>query len=304
MAKSANPRAQREREADRQQAQEEARRAAYQRAVRKRRLIGVGVVVVVVLAAGGAIFAASGSKSSKTAASQTVTNPSVSLEQPTTSVSNSPPASLPQVAAGAALAGTTPCPAADGSSPRTTMFGGPPPTCIDPKNDYTAIVHTSKGDLTVALLPSAAPGSVNNFVTLARYHYYDGLPVTKVVSRGWAEVDDPTFADGTKGPGYTIAGEAPAQGSVATPLIFATLPSSSGASGGGFIFGLADQAAGMPKSATQIGNILDSRIDTSKPPEGQSTVQHLIDVLATKAGAPSEVVTITGIDIEETPPTA
>jgi len=57
--------------------------------------------------------------------------------------------------------------------------------------------------------------------------------------------------------------------------------------------------SGMPKEATQIGNIADSRLDETKPVEGQGTVQHEIDKVATKSGLPSEVVTIKGVTVEE-----
>ena len=49
----------------------------------------------------------------------------------------------------------TDCPAADGSSPRTTTFDGPPPMCIDPEKRYTARIETSLGELVVALDPVA-----------------------------------------------------------------------------------------------------------------------------------------------------
>ena len=49
--------------------------------------------------------------------------------------------------------------------------------CIDPTKTYTAAVETNNGDFTVELDPSQAPHTVNNFVVLSRYHYYDGIAV-------------------------------------------------------------------------------------------------------------------------------
>jgi cyclophilin family peptidyl-prolyl cis-trans isomerase len=70
---------------------------------------------------------------------------------------------------------TTDCPAADGSSPKRQSFDGPPPSCIDPAKRYTAEMITTKGTIRIALDPIAAPKTVNNFVVLARYHYFDGI---------------------------------------------------------------------------------------------------------------------------------
>lgn len=299
VAKSSNPRAQREREAERQRTQNEARLLANQKAARRQRMIGIGVLGAVVLATVGAVSVAAGSKNKATPTSAA---PTTLESNSSTTVNTAVPVSLPASEAGASMPDATTCPPAEGNAVRTTHFAAAPPMCIDVKKDYTAKVHTTKGDLIVSLLPGSAPNSVNNFVVLARYHYYDSLPITRIMSRGWAEVADPKFPDGTTGPGYSIPSEANPQGSIATPLIFGTLPDASGNSGGGFLFGLADQAAGMPKNSTQIGNILDSRIDPNKPPEDQSTVQHLIDLAATTSGAPAEVIKIVNIEIIETAP--
>ena len=51
----------------------------------------------------------------------------------------------------------TECPKADGSSPKTQKFSGPPPMCIDPAKSYTATMVTNKGTMTIALDPVAAP---------------------------------------------------------------------------------------------------------------------------------------------------
>src|SRR5205807_6332400 len=97
---------------------------------------------------------------------------------------------------------TTPPPATSASSPSTTpsaspvpfascssaTFGSPlpplnppatvhkyaaPPTfTIDATKLYQATIKTAKGDIVLCLQPQLAPNTVNNFVTLARNHYY------------------------------------------------------------------------------------------------------------------------------------
>jgi cyclophilin family peptidyl-prolyl cis-trans isomerase len=113
--------------------------------------------------------------------------------------------------AGATIAGDTPCPAADGSAPRTTTFAKVPPTCIDPAKKYAATVSTSKGSFTISLDPTLAPNAVNNFVVLARYHYYDGLPFHRIISGFVDQTGDGNgpVAGQTDGPGYTLTAEPP-----------------------------------------------------------------------------------------------
>src|SRR5215212_1367659 len=100
----------------------------------------------------------------------------------------------------------TECPAADGSSPRKTSFDGPPPMCIDPEKRYSARIETSLGEVVVALDPVAAPQTVNNFVVLARYHYYDGVIFHRIINGFMCQGGDPT-GTGTGGPGYKFADE-------------------------------------------------------------------------------------------------
>lgn len=302
MANSSNPKARRSREAERQQAQLEARQQALYRAQRKRRIIGIGVLVVVLAATVGGVLAATSEQSAKSASPPTTGRPTTSSSSSIPTNPN-PPVQLPTVPAGATIDGPTPCPAADGSSPRTTDFAGPPPMCIDPTKGYDAVIRTSKGTIELFLLPEASPQTVNNFVTLARYHYYDGLPVTRVVPRGWAEVDDIALPSGNRGPGYSIPTEADPRGTVATPNTVAMIPDASGNTTGAFLFGIADQYVGMPSNVVQIGTVSDNRID--KGPDGDltKTVAQAIDKIATESGRPAEVVTIDGIDIIERDPT-
>jgi cyclophilin family peptidyl-prolyl cis-trans isomerase len=105
----------------------------------------------------------------------------------------------------------TECPKADGSSPRTQKFSGPPPMCIDPAKTYTATMVTNKGTMTIALDPVAAPNTVNNFVVLARYHYYDGVTFHRIIPGFVIQGGDPQ-GTGTGGPGYKFADELPKPG--------------------------------------------------------------------------------------------
>ena len=105
----------------------------------------------------------------------------------------------------------TECPAADGSSPKKQKFSGPPPMCIDPTKTYMATMVTNKGTMTIALDPIAAPKTVNNFVFLARYHYFDGVTFHRIIPGFVIQGGDPQ-GTGMGGPGYKFADELPRAG--------------------------------------------------------------------------------------------
>ena len=105
----------------------------------------------------------------------------------------------------------TPCPAADGSSPVRRQFSQPPPMCIDAAKRYTATMDTSMGSITIALDPVAAPLTVNNFVVLARYHYFDGVVFHRIIEGFVCQGGDPE-GTGRGDPGYRFADELPKPG--------------------------------------------------------------------------------------------
>jgi len=105
----------------------------------------------------------------------------------------------------------TDCPAADGSSPRQTKFSGEMPMCIDEEKTYTAEIVTNHGTMTAVLYPKDAPRTVNNFVCLARYHYYDGLIFHRIIREFMIQGGCPE-GSGVGNPGYRFADELPEPG--------------------------------------------------------------------------------------------
>ncbi|KAK4047441.1 Peptidyl-prolyl cis-trans isomerase cyp15 [Microbotryomycetes sp. JL221] len=61
-----------------------------------------------------------------------------------------------------------------------------------------AIIHTTKGDITFDLFPDKAPKTVENFVGLARKHYYDEIIFHRVIPKFMLQTGDP-LGDGTGG---------------------------------------------------------------------------------------------------------
>lgn len=65
------------------------------------------------------------------------------------------------------------------------------------------IIKTEKGDLPVDFYEKDAPGTVANFVKLARSGYYDGTTFHRVIPDFVVQGGDPT-GSGAGGPGYSI----------------------------------------------------------------------------------------------------
>jgi cyclophilin family peptidyl-prolyl cis-trans isomerase len=99
-----------------------------------------------------------------------------------------------------------PFPALDGSSPKTQQFPDVPEMGIDPATRYTATIDTSMGEIVVALDPLKSPKTVNNFVFLAAYHYYDGVVFHRIIKDFVIQGGDPT-GTGRGGPGYRFDDE-------------------------------------------------------------------------------------------------
>jgi cyclophilin family peptidyl-prolyl cis-trans isomerase len=99
-----------------------------------------------------------------------------------------------------------PFPALDGSSPKVQQFDSAPDMGIDPSKRYTATMETSMGTLVIALDALNAPITVNNFVFLAGYHYYEGVIFHRIIDGFMCQGGDPT-GTGRGGPGYRFVDE-------------------------------------------------------------------------------------------------
>jgi cyclophilin family peptidyl-prolyl cis-trans isomerase len=105
--------------------------------------------------------------------------------------------------------GTTECPPAGGADERRIQFDAPFEKCIVDGAEYTAVMKTDVGDITIELFPEKAPLAVNNMVALARYQYYDGVPFHRVIKDFVIQGGDAEKENGQGGPGYTFADELP-----------------------------------------------------------------------------------------------
>ena len=131
-----------------------------------------------------------------------------------------------------------------------TGMASAPEFTIDTSTIYRATIATPKGEIVMDLDPRIAPITVNNFVTLARSGYYDGLTFHRVVAGFVIQGGCPT-GNGTGGPGYKFADE-PVQGNYRDGAV-AMANSGPDTNGSQFFICLGDQP-GLPKQYSLFGH--------------------------------------------------
>ena len=116
-----------------------------------------------------------------------------------------PPATRITSSANGASAAPTPAVVVSGGR-SIKQWSSPPAMAIDPGASYTAVLNTTAGPITVELLSSDTPNTVNNFVFLAREGFYDNVIFHRTIPGFMIQGGDPT-GTGAGGPGYRFADE-------------------------------------------------------------------------------------------------
>jgi cyclophilin family peptidyl-prolyl cis-trans isomerase len=243
-------------------------------------LAGVGLLWL------GSALLVTGARSTK---SSRAIPPPAELPVRRTSVPDVPSTALapvaPKVGKGFAY-GAGECAAADGSSPKTRSFTQAPKLCIDLAKTYTATIETTKGTYKVLLDTKGAPGTVNNFVTLARFHYFDATPCHRIVKGFMAQCGDPT-GRGSGGPGYSFPDELPASSEAYKPGTLAMANSGPNTNGSQFFTMF---RSGLQPAYSIFGQVTEGM---------DSTIKALDAVGNPSDGAPTEPVSITKVTITE-----
>ena len=192
--------------------------------------------------------------------------------------------------------GTEACAPAEGVSEPVLDFAGAPMACIDTSVPHTAVFDTSRGVVRVALDVTNTPGTVNSFVNLARFGYYDGTLVHRSApSIGILQGGSPhTNGAADPGPGYTLWDEGTGFTYRAGQLVMARRgePNSAGAQ---YFFTVTPDAGLLDGQGTYVvfgdvvegldvlEGILDSHVDIPDNPLG---------------GAPDPPVVVNSVTIE------
>ena len=83
---------------------------------------------------------------------------------------------------------------------------GPPTGDLDTSKDYSAVLYTEKGNITIDLFEKQVPLTVENFINLSKSGFYNEVGFHRVIPGFMAQTGDPT-GTGTGGPGYTFEDE-------------------------------------------------------------------------------------------------
>ena len=177
-------------------------------------------------------------------------------------------------------------PNVDGSSPQQRTFDEEPPMVIDPDKRYVATMVTSHGTMVISLDPLAAPKTVNSFVFLARYHYYDGIVFHRIIPGFVLQGGDPT-GKGTGGPGYRFDDELPKAGRYKVGSL-AMANAGPNTNGSQFFVISGPQGVRLPPQYSLFGKVV-SGLD----------VVEKIDKVGSRSGTPTEPVVIESVTIEE-----
>jgi cyclophilin family peptidyl-prolyl cis-trans isomerase len=125
---------------------------------------------------------------------------------------------------------------------------------IDENAVYRVTIATDRGDIVMDLDPAIAPRTVNNFVTLARDGYYDGLTFHRV-EPGFVIQGGCPEGTGRGGPGYKFADE-PVQGDYQQGAV-AMANAGPDTNGSQFFVCLDDLSGRLPKQYNLFGQVVD-----------------------------------------------
>lgn len=178
------------------------------------------------------------------------------------------------------------CPPAEGADERTESFDSAPPMCLTPGADYSAVITTDAGEITVDLLEEKAPETVNNFVFLARNKFYEGVTFHRVIPSFMIQGGDPQ-GTGSGGPGYQFPDELPEVGEYEVGSM-AMANSGPDTNGSQFFIVTGDSGVSLPPQYSLFGTVT----------EGMDAVTSIEDD-GSSQGSPETVHTIESVEIVE-----
>jgi len=157
---------------------------------------------------------------------------------------------------------------------------------IDVNINYTANIVTSMGTVKVDLFEKETPATVNNFITLAKKGFYDGLIFHRVIPDFMIQGGDPT-GTGSGDPGYKFADEITGKPIVKGTLAMAN--SGPNTNGSQFFIVTATETPWLNNLHTNFGQVI----------EGQDIVDAISMVKKDSSDKPITPITIEKIEIVE-----
>ena len=172
------------------------------------------------------------------------------------------------------------------------------PLTVQEMTNKQAVVNTSAGTFVIDLRPDVAPNHVGYFMKLAKEGAYNGTIFHRVIKYGIVQGGDPLSKDPTKAKLYGTGGlgvlkaelnaEKETRGAVSAVL----QPGRPDSAGAQFFICVTDQAA-LDVKYTVFGRVSD----------GMETVQKISEApLGPDGATPAERITISSVEIRDTPP--
>ena len=169
----------------------------------------------------------------------------------------------------------------------TKQYDAPPEMTIDPANTYRATIKTNKGDITAKLYAEDSPTTVNNFETLARDGFYDGVIFHRVIEGFMIQGGDPT-GTGRGGPGYRFDDELEKAREHRYPRGTLAM-ANAGPNTNGSQFFIMHNDYGLPPQYAVFGKAVD----------GLDVVDEIATAATDRNDKPQEDVVISTIEIDE-----
>ena len=182
------------------------------------------------------------------------------------------------------------CLVARAEEPQQTKWDAPPAMQIDVNKKYNATIDTSKGKINIELFPKEAPKTVNNFVFLAKQHFYDGTEFHRVIPNFMIQGGDRNGKPaGTGDAGYKFENENKDSARTFGPGTVAM--ANAGPDTNGCQFFINDGASPWlkPASYTIFGQVT----------QGQEVVKAIASVDKDENDHPHEAVVMKSVTIEE-----
>ncbi len=152
-----------------------------------------------------------------------------------------------------------------------------------------ATIDTNHGAIVIELFPQEAPKTVNNFVTLSRDGFYDGVIFHRVIPNFMIQGGDPT-GTGTGGPGYTFEDEFDPSLRFDKAGLLAMANAGPGTNGSQFFI-----------TTVPTPHLNDKHTIFGRVTQGQDVVEAISKVRTNPRDKPLEDVVIQGVQIEESP---
>ena len=169
------------------------------------------------------------------------------------------------------------------------IYDKQPEMNINTNSNYTAVIKTNLGDMTVEFFTDDAPITVNNFISLSKDGYYDNVIFHRVISGFMIQGGDPSgtgHGDYGKYPGYKFDDELNNQRPYEKGIL---AMANAGPNTNGSQFFIMHVDYPLPYSYTIFGQVVD----------GFDIIDKIASVETDSADKPTTDVVISTVEIKE-----